>query len=663
VKTGERANVWPAFLEYNVSSIFMIFSTLWELRSGVANKLMNQRANVLQGPGQRTEEKFSFRKVPGAFASLPRVLRLVWSTSALLTIFLGLLNLVQGFIPAFSVSITALVIDSVIRAIKIHSTSPIWLPIGLQLGITLLSSLLNNLSNIVQQLLQEQVSNRVQLEILKKANTLDLAFFENPEFYDKMRQAANQSTYQPVSMISQTFGLAQTVVTLVSLIFLLVHLAWWLAIVALIVPIPAFFSSTRYGWRGYQLMRRQSPERRLMAYFVTLMTTDTYNKEVKLFNLGDYFIGKFWDLATGLYKQDRKLLLRRYNINFLWNGLTVVANTAIYLYVALQAVAGRITLGGLTLYTQTAVQVGQNFQSLLNGISNTYENTLYVNTLFDFLEYQPEIVSPPKPQPIELPRNVDGLDIEFRDVSFTYPGKDPETHAALKHASFTIHAGEAIALVGRNGAGKTTLVKLLTRLYDPDEGEIFIGGRNIKEYDLKDLREQVGVIFQDYVNYYMTAQENIGVGRVEHIEQRDLVMSAASKSGASAVIEKLPNGYDTMLGRWFKDLKDSTQLSGGEWQKIALARAFMRDARILVLDEPTSALDAQAEYEVFTKFRELTRGKTAVFISHRFSTVRLADRIFVIENGSIIESGSHEELIALDGRYAELFNLQAEAYR
>ena len=590
-------------------------------------------------------------------------MRLVWSTSAPLTTLLGILNVAQGFIPALSVTITALVIDSVVRAIRIHSVSPIWLPIALQLGITLFSSLLSNVSNIVQQLLQEQVSNRVQLEILKKANTLDLAFFENPEFYDKMRQATNQSTYQPVSLISQTFGFGQTIVTLVSLIFLLVHLAWWLAIVALIVPIPAFFSSTRYGWRGYQLMRRQSPERRLMAYFVTLMTTDTYNKEVKLFNLGDFFIGKFWDLATVLYKQDRKLLLRRYNINFLWTSLTVISNTAIYLYVALQTVAGRITLGGLTLYTQTAVQVGQNFQSLLNGISNTYENTLYVNMLFDFLEYQPEIISPPEPKPVEVPMDIDGLEIEFRDVSFTYPGKDPETQAALKHASFTIQAGEAIALVGRNGAGKTTLVKLLTRLYDPDEGEIFIGGRNIKEYDLKELREQVGVIFQDYVNYYMTAQENIGVGRIAHIEQRDLVMSAASKSGASTVIEKLPNGYDTMLGRWFKDLKESTQLSGGEWQKIALARAFMRDARILVLDEPTSALDAQAEYEVFTKFRELTRGKTAVFISHRFSTVRLADRIFVIENGSIIESGSHEELIALNGRYAELFNLQAEAYR
>jgi len=614
-------------------------------------------------PGPGADEKFSIKKVPGSLASLPRVLRLVWSTSALLTILLGLLSLLQGFTPAFSVTITALVIDSVVQAIRIHSTSPIWFPIGLQLGITLLSSLLSTLSNIVQQLLQEQVSNRVQLNILKKANTLDLAFFENPEFYDKMRQAANQSTYQPVSMISQTFDLGRTLVTLISMIFLLLHLAWWLAIVALIVPIPAFFSSTRYGWRGYHLMRRQSPERRIMSYFVSLMTTDTYNKEVKLFNLGNFFTGKFWDLATQLYKQDKKLLVSRYLTNFGWTGLTGVANGAIYLYVALQAVVGRITLGGLTLYTQTAVQVGQSFQGLLGGISNTYENTLYVNTLFEFLEYQPKIVSPPSPQPIDPSLEANGFDIEFRNVSFTYPGKDPETQAALKNVSFRVHAGEAVALVGRNGAGKTTLVKLFTRLYDPDEGEILIGGRNIKEYDLKELREQVGVIFQDYVNYYMTARENIGVGRVDKIEHKELVMSAARKSGASDVIERLPQGYETMLGRWFKDLKDSTQLSGGEWQKIALARAFMRDARILILDEPTSSLDAQAEYEVFKHFRVLTEGKTAIFISHRFSTVRLADRILVLENGSIIENGSHKELIALDGRYAELFNLQAEAYR
>lgn len=613
--------------------------------------------------GRRLEgvrESFSMKQVTGAFTSLPRVLKLVWDTSMFFTITLGILNILQGFTPAFSVWITNLVINGVVEGIRIHSADPVWLPVLLQLGISLLSSLLGTLSNIVQQLLQERVSNRVQLMILEKSNTLDLSYFENPEFYDKMRQAADQSTYQPVSMISQTFGLARTAITMFSMIFLLTRLAWWLAIISLIVPIPAFISSTRYGWIGYQRMRRQSPERRVMQYFNMLMTTDTYNKEVKLFNLGNFFIQQFRRLANKFYEENKSILIKRYLMNFVWGALTVAANSAIYIYVALQAVAGHIKLGGLLLYTQSAVQAGQSFQSLLNGISDTYENNLYVGTLFEFLEYEPKIVSPPEPTPVEPSPDVKGLDVEFRNVSFTYPGKDPETQAALKHVSFTIKAGEAIALVGRNGAGKTTLVKLLTRLYDPDEGEILVGGRNIKEYNLTDLRSQIGVIFQDYVNYYLTARENIGVGRIDEIENTELVRRSARKSGANAVIEGLPNGYDTMLGRWFKD---GTQLSGGEWQKVALARAFMRDARILVLDEPTSSLDAQAEYEVFEHFKALTEGKTAIFISHRFSTVRLADRIFVIEHGSVLESGSHEELMALDGRYAQLFGLQAEAYR
>lgn len=607
-----------------------------------------------------TPDNFSWKQVPEAFTSLPRVLKLVWDTSVLLTLTMGLLSILQGFTPAISLWITNLVINSVVEGLRIHSISPIWLPIGLQVGIGLFSSLLSTLSNITQQLLQEKVSNRVQFMILEKSDTLDLSYFENPEFYDKMRRAADQSTYQPVTMVSQTFGLCQTAITMFSMIFLLTRLAWWLALVSLIVPIPAFFSSLRFGWRGYQRMRRQSPERRIMQYFNMLMTTDTYNKEVKLFNLGRFFIKRFKHLANKLYEEDKNILVRRYLMNFMWSGLTVAANSTIYLYVALRAITNALPLGNLILYTQSAVQAGQSFQGLLNGISGTYESNLYIGTLFEFLEYEPKIVSPQHPEPVEPAPDVKGLDVEFRDVCFTYPGKDPATQAALKHVSFTIKAGEAIALVGRNGAGKTTLVKLLTRLYDPDEGEILIGGRNIKEYDLKDLREQVGVIFQDYVNYYMSARENIGVGRINEIENEDLVMSAARKSGANAVIERLPSGYDTMLGRWFKD---GTQLSGGEWQKVALARAFMRDARILVLDEPTSSLDAQAEYEVFQHFRTLTEGKTAIFISHRFSTVRLADRIFVIEHGGILESGSHEELMALDGRYAELFNLQAEAYR
>jgi ATP-binding cassette subfamily B protein len=302
-------------------------------------------------------------------------------------------------------------------------------------------------------------------------------------------------------------------------------------------------------------------------------------------------------------------------------------------------------------------QVGQNFQGVLDSLSDLYEHHLFINTLFDFLAYKPQIVAPERPVALEVPVGSGGLDIEFRNVSFTYPGK---SEPALKNISFTLRAGESIALVGQNGAGKTTLVKLLTRLYDPTEGEILVGGRNIKEYDPRELRGQIGVIFQDYVQYHLPARENIGIGRVAEIENRPLVELAARKSGADAVIARLDEGYEAMLGRWFEKGVD---LSGGEWQKIALARAFMRDAPILILDEPTSALDAQAEYDIFQRFRHLTAGRTVIFISHRFSTVRLADRIFVIEQGAVIEHGSHKNLLVLGGKYAELFNLQAEAYR
>ncbi len=608
------------------------------------------------------EEGFKITQVLEAFTSLPRVLRLVWSTHAGFTLIMAILSLLRGFIPAITVSITRYLIDSVVLAIRspTHNITMVWVFVGLQLAVGLLDRLFTVLSNIVQQLLQEHVSNRVQLLILEKSNNLDLEFFENAEFYDKMRRASEEANYKPVSMISQLFDLGRTLVTLFSMIFLLLQLAWWLALVAIVVPLPAFVANSRYGWRGYQMMRRQSPERRQMFYFTQVMTVDDYNKEIKLFKLGQFFISQYRHLAEKFYRENRGILVRRYLTSFFWSGLSIAANSGIYIYVALQAVAGRITLGGLTLYTQTAMQVGQSFQGVLDGISGMYENNLFVSTLFEFLEYQPKIVSPKEPQPLVLSPESKGLDIEFRNVSFTYPGKDPETEAALKNVSFTLSSGEAIALVGRNGAGKTTLVKLLTRLYDPDEGEICIGGRNIKEYDLQELREEIGVIFQDYVTYHLNARENIGVGRVDDIDDLELVRNSALKSGANIAIEKLPEGYETMLGRWFQD---GVQLSGGEWQKVALARAFMRNARILILDEPTSSLDAQAEYDVFAKFRVLTQGKTAIFISHRFSTVRLADRILVIENGHLIENGAHQELIALGGRYAELFNLQAEAYR
>ena len=615
-------------------------------------------------PQEKEEEQFKIRHVFAAFASLPRVLGLVWSTDKPLTLGMGLLSVVRGFIPAISVYITKEVIDSVVNAIRStsHVTTMVWVFVGLQLVVNLLNQLFSTLSNIVQQLLQEKVSNRVQLLVLEKANTLDLSFFEDAEFYDKLRRASEEATYKPVQMISQTFDLLRTFITLFSMLLLLLQLAWWLALVAIIVPIPSFIANSRYGWIGYMRMRRESPERRMLLYLNRLMTTDDYNKEIKLFNLGNYFIERFHRLSDKFFEESKRIVARRYLTNFMWTGFSLITNSAIYVYVALQAVFDprRVTLGSLTLYTQAVMQVGQNFQGVLDGISNTYENNLFVNTLFEFLEYKPVIVSPAKAQPVTSSNEIKGLEIEFRNVTFTYPGKDPETEATLKNVSFTLRPGEAIALVGRNGAGKTTMVKLLTRLYDPDEGQILIGGRDIKEYDLKALREEIGVIFQDYVRYYLSARENIGAGSIDQVENMNLINSAAQKSGAHSVVGELADGYDTLLGRWWNT---GTQLSGGQWQKIALARAFMRDARILILDEPTSSLDAKAEYEIFAQFRELTTGKTAIFISHRFSTVRLADRIFVLENGKVIESGSHAELIALDGHYAELFNLQAEAYR
>src|SRR5713226_4292258 len=608
----------------------------------------------------KKEEEFKIRHVFAAFASLPRVLGLVWATDKRLTFAMAFISVARGFIPAISVFITKQLIDSVVRAIFAHVTTLVWILVAVQLAVNLLNSLMTTLSNIVQQLLQEKVSNRVQLLILEKANTLDMAFFEDAEFYDKLRRASDEANYKPVQMISQTFDLVRSMITLFSMILLLVQLAWWLAAIVMVLPLPSFIANSRYGWIGYYRMRRESPERRKSLYYIHIMTHDQYNKEIKLFRLGHYFIQRFQRLAEHFFEESKNILVRRYLTSLVWTSLSLVANAGIYIYVALQTVARHITLGGLTLYTQTALQVGNSFQSVLDGISNTYENNLFVNTLFEFLEYKPVIMSPPEPEPMMNANASQGLEIEFRNVSFTYPGKDPETQAALKNVSFIISAGEAIALVGRNGAGKTTLVKLLTRLYDPDEGEILVGGRNIKEYDLKTLRQEIGVIFQDYVSYYLTARENVGIGSIDDVENMSLIESAAAKSGARQVVEELEDGYETQLGRWWKD---GTQLSGGQWQKIALARAFMRNARILILDEPTSSLDARAEYEVFARFRELTAGKTAIFISHRFSTVRLADRIFVFENGKVIECGSHAELMTLDGHYAELFNLQAEAYR
>jgi ATP-binding cassette subfamily B protein len=561
-------------------------------------------------------------------------------------------------LPTATAWVSKLLIDGVVAAIANGTRQDlvdnvIWLVV-LQFGLFIGTTLLQTVRSINQQALQELTANRVQLMVMEHANRLDLQFFENPRFYDSLQQAQREATRRPVAMVEQLFGLVRSTITFASMIALMASLGWIVAVAALVAPIPAFVASTRYGSQGYRMSRRQSPDRRRMSYYLDLLTKDTYNKEIKLFGLGDFFISRWREIAERFYKENQSLARRRYLASFALGSLSTVVTSATFLYVALQAVARRLTLGDLTFYTQAIGQVQSSFTGILMGVSEMYENTLYLGTLYEFLDYEPTVRSPENPRPLSLPLQ---QGVEFRNVSFTYPGKSVP---ALSNVSFSISPCESVALVGHNGAGKSTIVKLLTRLYDPSEGQILLEGHDLREYRLTDIYAAIGVIFQDYVTYFFSAGENIGLGRVEGIADQARIESAAEKSGAADFIEDLPKGYKTTLGRWFDE---GYQLSGGEWQKVALARAFMRDARILILDEPTASLDARAEHDIFTRMKDLTTDKITLFISHRFSTVRLADRIFVLEHGTVIEQGTHDELLAQNGTYAELFELQAAAYR
>jgi ATP-binding cassette subfamily B protein len=622
------------------------------------------------------------QSVTGTTAALPQVLRLVWEASPATTVGLFITTAIAGLVPAASAYISRSLVNAVVQGILINHQhlpdretfasvgapssfliwhSPTFTAVGmivflavLQLAVFAVSALLNTLRNISQQLLQNSVSMRIQLMVMEKAATLDLAFYEDPASYDLLRRAQNDSISRPVLMIATVFGLVQTLLTFATMIALLIVVSPVLALLALVSPIPAFIADTRYGWRGYNIARWGSRLMRRMNYLVSLVTTDSFAKEVKLFGLGGYFIERYRLIANAFYSSQRGQLVRRYLTGFAWGNLSTIATSVTYLYVALQAIAGRLTLGDLTLYTQAAMSVQSSIQSILGGFSGMYEHNLYLNNLYELMAMQPSMPVPAKPA--EVPQPLRG-EIRFDNVSFAYPGADKN---AVTDLSFTVKAGETLAVVGRNGAGKTTLFKLICRLYDPSGGRILIDGIDLRDFEPDQLRRQIGAMFQDYVDYQATASENIGLGNVPEIADREAVVSASKQAGSDELIANLPEGYDTALGKWFDA---GVNLSGGEWQKVALARAFMReDARILLLDEPTSALDAQAEYDLFERLRSLTHGRTAVYISHRFSTVRRADRIIFLEHGRLAEEGTHQELMRLDGRYAQLFRMQAAAY-
>jgi ATP-binding cassette subfamily B protein len=608
-----------------------------------------------RGPaGKKKGENKSWREQLEALRSIPPYLRLIWDTSpGMAGASIGL-RLLQAALPTAILYVGKLIIDEVLRLIEVGDgdTMYLWKVVALELALALASDLLSRATTLLDGLLTDLISNRTSVDIMRHAATLDLYQFEDAEFYDKMERARRQTSGRGVLM-AQLLAQFQSTITLIVLGVSVVAFNPWLILLLVLAVIPSFIQENYFNQQKYSLTRSWTPERRELDYLRYIGASDMTAKEVKIFGLANFITDRFDELSMKYYYKNRDLSIRRAGWGGFFSVIGSVTYYGAYVLIIVQTVEGLITIGTLTFLAGAFRSMQQGLRAILSRFASIGENALYLQDLFDFFAIEPTIAD--RAAALPFPEKVQKGWV-FEKVSFKYPGAEK---FAVEDLSFTLPAGTKLALVGENGAGKTTLVKLLARLYEPTSGRILLDGRDLREYRLEELRDNVGVIFQDFFRYQLTVRENIAVGRIAYLDDDTQIKESAEKSLAAEVVADLPGGYDQVLGKRFAGGQD---LSGGQWQKIALARAYIRDAQLLILDEPTSALDARAEYEVFQRFSELIEGKTAVLISHRFSTVRMADVILFLEFGRRLEMGAHEELMELNGRYAELFRLQARGY-
>lgn len=608
------------------------------------------------------EEPVSWKERLEALRYVPALFRLIWRTHRGYTLAMIVLRVMRSVVPVMTFWVGKLILDSVIAAKASHgSLSQMWRYLALELTIVLVGEILARASSLIESLLGDLFSNAMSVQLMEHAAKLDLAQFEDPEFYDHLERARRQ-TVGRIALLSLLLSMSQDALTLLTLAGALIAYNPWLLLLLAVAVIPSFLGETHFASLGYSLLFRWTPERRQLDYLRFVGASDKTAKEVQMFGLAPWLTERYRVLSQKFYEENRNLSIRRGVVSALLSILGTIGYYSAYIVILIRAVKGDITIGTLTFLAASFGRGRDVIQNILLSASNVAEQALYLRDLFVFLEMRPTIESPPNARLV--PAKIQSGFV-FENVGFRYPDSE---RWAIRNVDFALKPGERVALVGENGAGKTTITKLLARLYDPTEGRITLEGVDLKEYDLVSLRHAIGVIFQDFVRYDMRFDENIGVGEIDSV-RADLektngtppaITTAAENSLAASLLPRFSKGYQQMLGRRFEEGVD---LSGGEWQKIALARAYIRDAQVLILDEPTAALDARAEYEVFLRFSELVAGRMAILISHRFSTVRMADRIIVLRNGKVEEQGSHEELLNNGGLYEELFTMQAAGYR